>query len=183
MKAGKVRYLGASSMHAFQFAEMQFAAERHGWTRFVAMQNQYNLVYREEEREMIPYCRQEGVGIVPWSPLARGFLAGNRNRQGGGATARAESDAYAKMFYYQDNDFTVAERLAEVAKERGHQAGPGRPRLGAGQARHHLPDRRRHPDDAPGRRAGGARHHPGARRDGPARRTLSAAPHPRIRNG
>lgn len=119
VKAGKARYIGASSMHAFQFAKMQFAAERHGWTKFVAMQNHYNLVYREEEREMIPYCREEGVGLVPWSPLARGFLAGNRDRKGGGATPRAESDAYAKMLYFQPNDFDVAERLVEVATERG----------------------------------------------------------------
>ena len=119
VKAGKVRYLGASSMHAFQFAKMQFAAERHGWTKFVAMQNQYNLVYREEEREMNPFCREEGVGLVPWSPMARGFVAGNRDRQGGGETARAKSDDYARDLYFQESDFTVAERVAEVAARLG----------------------------------------------------------------
>jgi aryl-alcohol dehydrogenase (NADP+) len=119
VKAGKARYIGASSMHAFQFAKMQFAAERHGWTKFVAMQNHYNLVYREEEREMIPYCREEGVGLVPWSPLARGFLAGNRNQAGGGDTSRAENDDLARELYFQPADFDVAARLVEVAKERG----------------------------------------------------------------
>lgn len=119
LKAGKARYIGASSMHAFQFAKMQFAADRHGWTRFVAMQNHYNLIYREEEREMIPYCREEGVGVVPWSPLARGFLAGNRDRAGGGATPRAASDDNAAKLYFQENDFVVAERLFKVAKDRG----------------------------------------------------------------
>jgi len=119
VKAGKVRYLGASSMHAFQFAKMQFAAERHGWTKFVAMQNQYNLVYREEEREMNPYCREEGVGLVPWSPMARGFIAGNRDKQGSGETTRAKSDDYARDLYFQESDFTVAERTAEVAAQHG----------------------------------------------------------------
>ena len=78
VKAGKVRYIGASTMYAWQFAKMLHAADRHGWTRFVTMQNHYNLVYREEEREMMPLCRDEGIGVIPWSPLARGFLAGNR---------------------------------------------------------------------------------------------------------
>jgi aryl-alcohol dehydrogenase (NADP+) len=119
VRAGKVRYLGASSMHAFQFAKMQFAAERHGWTKFVAMQNQYNLVYREEEREMNPYCREEGVGLVPWSPMARGFIAGNRDRKGSGETTRAKSDDYARDLYFQEGDFTVAERVAEVAAGHG----------------------------------------------------------------
>ncbi len=89
VKAGKARYLGASSMYAWQFAKMLYTADLHGWTRFISMQNHYNLIYREEEREMLPLCRAEGVGVIPWSPLARGFLAGNRTRSGGGETTRA----------------------------------------------------------------------------------------------
>ena len=124
VKAGKVRYLGASSMYAWQFAKAQHAAERHGWTRFVSMQNHYNLVYREEEREMIPLCRDQGVGITPWSPLARGFLVGNRgksDRQSGGnaATARARTDEMAHRMYYADGDFTIVERVLELARKRG----------------------------------------------------------------
>src|SRR6202044_1333029 len=115
VKAGKVRYIGASSMHSWQFAKALYLAELHGWTRFVSMQNHYNLLYREEEREMIPLCRDEGIGVIPWSPLARGFLAGNRNKQGG-ETVRSKTDDYAKGMYYQDDDFAVAERVAEVAK-------------------------------------------------------------------
>ncbi len=119
VKAGKARYLGASSMHTFQFAKMQFAAETNGWTKFVSMQNHYNLVYREEEREMIPYCREEGIGLIPWSPLARGFIAGNRNTAGGGETTRAGSDDFARNLYFKEADFRVADRVAEVAAERG----------------------------------------------------------------
>jgi 1-deoxyxylulose-5-phosphate synthase len=119
VKAGKVRYLGASSMFAWQFAKMLSTSDAHGWTRFVAMQNHYNLVYREEEREMIPLCRAEGVGVIPYSPLARGFLAGNRRRGGGGETVRATSDDFAARFYYADTDFAVADRAAEVARQRG----------------------------------------------------------------
>lgn len=119
VRVGKVRYLGASSMHAWQFAKFLYLADRHGLTRFVAMQNHYNLIYREEEREMMPLCREEGVGLIPWSPLARGFLAGNRHKQGGGDTARAKSDDYATRLYYQDNDFEVAERNLAVAERLG----------------------------------------------------------------
>jgi aryl-alcohol dehydrogenase-like predicted oxidoreductase len=118
VKAGKARYLGASSMFAWQFSQALSIAERHGWTRFVAMQNHYNLIYREEEREMLPLCRDQGIGVIPWSPLARGFLAGNRAKQGG-ETARAKSDEYASKMYYQDDDFAVAARLTEVAEARG----------------------------------------------------------------
>ncbi len=111
VKAGKVRYLGASSMWAWQFAKMQQAAREHGWTPFVSMQNHYNLLYREEEREMIPLCLDQGVGLLPWSPLARGFLAGNRGREDktAGATSRAQTDEIAQRFYYQDSDFAVVE--------------------------------------------------------------------------
>jgi aryl-alcohol dehydrogenase-like predicted oxidoreductase len=119
VKSGKVRYLGASSMYAWQFSAMLHAADRHGWTRFVSMQNHYNLIYREEEREMIPLCRAEGIGVIPWSPLARGFLAGNRSRGGGGETVRAWTDGYAAEMYYRDADFAVADRAAEIARERG----------------------------------------------------------------
>ena len=116
VRAGKARYIGASSMFAWQFAKALYLADRHGWTRFVAMQNHYNLVYREEEREMFPLCHDQGVGIIPWSPLARGFLAGNRKPEGGGDTSRAKTDKFAHKLYYRPDDFAVVERLGEVAK-------------------------------------------------------------------
>ncbi|HZS54390.1 MAG TPA: aldo/keto reductase [Bryobacteraceae bacterium] len=116
VKTGKARYVGASSMFAWQFSKALYTSDLHGWTRFVSMQNHYNLIYREEEREMLPLCREQGIGVIPWSPLARGFLAGNRNRQGG-ETTRAKTDDYAKQMYYQDDDFIVAERLTEVAED------------------------------------------------------------------
>lgn len=119
VKTGKVRYIGASSMYAWQFAKMLFLADKHLWTRFVSMQNHYNLIYREEEREMIPLCMDQGIGIIPWSPLARGFLAGNRHRQGGGDTDRAREDGFAKMMYYTDADFAIADRNAEIAAKHG----------------------------------------------------------------
>jgi len=118
VKAGKARYIGASSMFAWQFAQALHVSEQNGWTKFVSMQNHYNLIYREEEREMNPLCRDQGIGLIPWSPLARGFLAGNRNKAGGG-TSRANTDQYAKDMYYQDDDFAVAERLSQVAQARG----------------------------------------------------------------
>jgi aryl-alcohol dehydrogenase (NADP+) len=118
VRAGKVRYLGASSMWAWQFAKLQQAAERAGGARFVSMQNHYNLAYREEEREMIPYCRDTGVGVIPWSPLARGFLAGNRSREdkAGGGDSRARTDDLAQKYYYQDADFDVVEALSARAR-------------------------------------------------------------------
>jgi aryl-alcohol dehydrogenase-like predicted oxidoreductase len=121
VRAGKVRYLGASSMYAWQFAKAQTVAERHGWTRFVSMQNHYNLVYREEEREMIPLCRDQGVGLIPWSPLARGFLAGNRAGSDArdGATSRARTDDIAQKLYYRASDFATVERLGALARSRG----------------------------------------------------------------
>jgi len=121
VRAGNVRYLGASSMWAWQFAKMQRAAERSGGAKFVSMQNHYNLAYREEEREMIPYCRDSGVGIIPWSPLARGFLAGNRkpeDRQGGG-DSRARTDDLAQQYYYRSEDFEVVQSLSERAAALG----------------------------------------------------------------
>ncbi|MBM3770518.1 MAG: aldo/keto reductase [Acidimicrobiia bacterium] len=119
VKAGKARYVGASSMSSWQFAKMLYVADRHGWTRFVSMQNHYNLVYREEEREMMPLCREEGIGVIPWSPLARGFLAGNRKGPDKGETARAKTDGFAHELYYRDEDFTIAERVVEVAGRLG----------------------------------------------------------------
>jgi 1-deoxyxylulose-5-phosphate synthase len=119
VKAGKARYIGASSMWTWQFVQMQHTAEIHGWTKFVSMQNHYNLVYREEEREMNPYCLATGVGTIPWSPLARGFLAGNRTREEGvkaGETARAKSDNIAQNFYYNDADFDIVDRVKELAQ-------------------------------------------------------------------
>jgi aryl-alcohol dehydrogenase (NADP+) len=119
VKSGKARYIGASSMFAWQFAKAQHAADLHGWTRFVSMQNHYNLVYREEEREMIPQCIDQGVGLIPWSPLARGFFSGNRKRGGGGETVRSQTDDYADQLYFREEDFTVAERAWEIAEARG----------------------------------------------------------------
>ena len=119
VKAGKARYIGASSMFAWQFAKAQQVAERNGWTRFVSMQNHYNLIYREEEREMNPLCVDQGVGLIPWSPLARGFLAGNRVRESFGDTTRAKTDPMAQRMYYQDCDFDVVERVVELARKRG----------------------------------------------------------------
>ncbi|GAB4505253.1 MAG: aldo/keto reductase [Anaerolineales bacterium] len=119
VKSGKARYIGASSMYTWQFAKAQYTADLHGWTRFVSMQNHYNLIYREEEREMIPFCLDQGVGLIPWSPLARGFFAGNRKRGGGGETLRAQSDDYADILYYREEDFAVAKRVQEIAQKRG----------------------------------------------------------------
>jgi aryl-alcohol dehydrogenase-like predicted oxidoreductase len=118
VRAGKARYIGASSMHAWQFARMQHVADRRGWTRFVSMQNHYNLLYREEEREMIPLCLEDGVGVIPWSPLARGWLTGTRTREGERRTVRAETDAFGDSLYVAE-DFDVVDRVDEVAAERG----------------------------------------------------------------
>jgi aryl-alcohol dehydrogenase (NADP+) len=119
VRAGKARYIGASSMFAWQFAKAQHIAEMHGWSRFASMQNHYNLVYREEEREMIPLCLDQGVGLIPWSPMARGFFAGDRKRDGSGETSRSNSDPFAKGLYFRDEDFAVADCAREVAQERG----------------------------------------------------------------
>ena len=150
VKIGKVRYIGASSMYAWQFAKALYLADLRGWTRFVSMQNQYNLVYREEEREMLPLCRTEGVGVIPWSPLARGFLAGNRSRQQA-ETTRAKSDDFAHKLYYSDSDFDVVDRVVAIAQQRSvppaqvalawllHQPGVTAPIIGASKM-HHLED-------------------------------------------
>jgi aryl-alcohol dehydrogenase-like predicted oxidoreductase len=121
VKAGKARYIGASSMWAWQFAKMQQVARTHGWTPFVSMQDHYNLAYREEEREMLPLCRDQGVAVIPWSPLARGFLAGNRKPADatGGATSRAATDDIAQKYYYRASDFATVERLGAMAAAKG----------------------------------------------------------------
>ncbi len=119
VRAGKARYIGASSMFAWQFAKALHTSERHGWAKFVSMQNHYNLAYREEEREMIPLCIDQGIGLIPWSPMARGFFAGDRKRGGGGETTRSNSDPFANNLYFREEDFAVADRVAEVAREHG----------------------------------------------------------------
>jgi aryl-alcohol dehydrogenase (NADP+) len=119
VRSGKARYLGASSMYAWQFTRMRTTQRARGWTPFVTMQNHYNLLYREEEREMIPYCLEEGVGSLPWSPLARGFLTGSRKRGARDATAREKGDAYAHEWYYRDEDYDVVDAVVALAKDRG----------------------------------------------------------------
>ena len=148
VRAGKALYIGASSMFAWQFAKMQQTARERGWSRFASMQNHYNLIYREEEREMLPLCRDQGVGVIPWSPLARGFLAGNRGKKDFGETVRAKTDEYAQGMYYQDSDFAVVDRVTEVASKRGvsnaqialawvlHQPGITAPIVGASKIEH-----------------------------------------------
>ncbi len=118
VRMGKTLYIGASSMRAWQFARMLYTADNLGLTRFVTMQNHYNLIYREEEREMIPLCLAEGVGLIPYSPLARGFVAGNRRSEDYGETLRAKTDDLSKQFYYQPSDFAVVDRISDVAKKR-----------------------------------------------------------------
>ena len=147
VRLGLVRYIGASSMHAYQFAKMQHAADLHGLTRFVSMQNHYNLAYREEEREMLPLCREDGVGVIPWSPLARGFLAGTRSEQGA-VTTRARSDKFSESMYNSPADYAVQGRVAEVAGQLGvapaqvatawllHQPGVTAPIIGASKIGH-----------------------------------------------
>jgi aryl-alcohol dehydrogenase (NADP+) len=119
VKSGKARYIGASSMFAWQLTKAQYTADLHGWTRFVSMQNHYNLIYREEEREMIPCCVDQGLALIPYSPMARGFFSGNHRKGDWGDTVRAKTDAYGQNLYYRDEDFVVAERVQQLAKERG----------------------------------------------------------------
>jgi aryl-alcohol dehydrogenase-like predicted oxidoreductase len=148
VRTGKVRYLGASSTFAWQFCKSLYLADLHGWSRFVAMQNHYNLIYREEDREMNPLCRAEGIGILPWSPLARGFLtrapkAGEKDQ-----TTRAKTDDYAKSMYYRENDYKTLERVLELARRRSvspaqvslawmlHKPGITAPIIGASKMNH-----------------------------------------------
>jgi 1-deoxyxylulose-5-phosphate synthase len=119
VRAGKARYIGASSMYGWQFMKALDISRARGWARFVSMQNHYNLVYREEEREMVPLCLDQGIGMIPWSPLARGFLAGNRSREMGGETTRSKSDEFAHRMYYQADDFAVVDRVKAVAEATG----------------------------------------------------------------
>ena len=119
VKAGKARYLGASSMAAYQFVKMLYTQRQRGWVPFVSMQNHYNLVYREEEREMIPFCIEEGIGVIPWSPLARGFLAGNRKRGEQTASLRDQHDTWGHTLYYTEPDYQVVDRVVEVAARKG----------------------------------------------------------------
>jgi aryl-alcohol dehydrogenase (NADP+) len=151
VRAGKVLHIGASSMYAWQLAKMLHASDRLGLARFVTMQNHYNLVYREEEREVNPLCRDEGIGLIPWSPLARGFVTGGRRKADFGDTSRAKTDDYAQKLYYSDADFAVAERVGEVAAARGvppaqvalawvlQQPGVTAPIIGASKP-HHITD-------------------------------------------
>jgi aryl-alcohol dehydrogenase (NADP+) len=118
VRSGKVRYIGASSMPAWQFAKCLYMADLRGWSRFVSMQNHYNLVYREEEREMLPLCREEGIGVIPYSPLARGFLSGSRSRFDQG-TKRTQSDRFIADYYFEDADFDVVDQVVGLAEARG----------------------------------------------------------------
>jgi len=148
VKMGKALYLGASSMYAWQFAKMLYKADEMGLTRFVSMQNHYNIIYREEEREMLPLCREEGIAVIPWSPLARGFVMGNRRREDYGDTLRAKTDMFGHDLYYQPCDFDVVDRITEVARKRGvsnaqvalawvlQQPGVTAPIIGASKMRH-----------------------------------------------
>ena len=179
VRAGKARYIGASSMFAWQFAKAQHTAETHGWTKFVSMQNHYNLIYREEEREMIPLCLDQGVGCIPWSPLARGVLAGNRTREGGRHTTRSSTDPFTDYLYDQPTDFDVVDAVVEVAAARDVPpaqvalawllAKPGvtAPIVGA--------TKKRHLKDALGRRGADSQR----RRDRVGREALRAAPRAR----
>ena len=119
VRAGKALYIGASTMYAYQFVKMIYTQRAHGWTEFVSMQNHYNLVYREEERDTIPFCIEEGIGVIPWSPLARGFLAGNRKRGEKAASLRDQHDTWGHTLYTADEDFDVVDRVVEVAKQKG----------------------------------------------------------------
>ena len=179
VRSGKARYIGASSMFSWQFAKAQYTAEAHGWTKFVSMQNHYNLVYREEEREMIPLCLDQGVGCIPWSPLARGMLAGNRTRDGGRHTTRSSTDAFTDYLYDQPTDFDVVDAVVEVAAAR--DVAPAQVALAwllakPGVAR---ADRRRDqeeaPEGGPGRRGAPVVR----RRDRSAGEALRAASRPR----
>ncbi|WP_288095163.1 aldo/keto reductase [Hydrotalea sp.] len=118
VKAGKARYIGASSMYTWQFAKALYTADLHGWTRFVSMQPHYNLIYREEEREMIPLCRDQKIAVIPWSPLARGLLTGRRTKERK-ETLRAQTDEYGKKLYQKDSDFDIVNLVSEIATAKG----------------------------------------------------------------
>ena len=119
VRAGKALHIGASTMYAYQFVKMIYTQRANGWTQFVSMQNHYNLVYREEERDTIPFCMEEGIGVIPWSPLARGLLAGNRKRGEKTASLRDQHDTWGQTLYVADEDYDVVDRVVEVAKQKG----------------------------------------------------------------
>jgi len=151
VRAGKALYLGASSMYGWQLAKLIYTADKMGIARFVSMQNYYNVVYREEEREILPLCRAEGLALIPFSPLARGFVAGNRRKEDLGETVRAKSDEFSRWQYYHDADFAIVDRVTEIARKRGvnnaqvalawvlHQPGITAPIIGATKL-HYLDD-------------------------------------------
>ena len=118
VRSGKALYIGASAMFAWQFMKMLAASDRMGLARFVTMQNYYNVIYREEEREMLPLCRAEGIGVIPFSPLARGFVVGNRRKDDWGETIRAKTDEFSRKQYYRPQDFAIVDRISEIAKTR-----------------------------------------------------------------
>jgi aryl-alcohol dehydrogenase-like predicted oxidoreductase len=118
VRAGKALYIGASSMHSWQFAKSLYTADLHGWTRFVSMQPHYNLIYREEEREMLPFCRDQNIAVIPWSPLARGLLTGKRSKERN-ETLRAKTDEFGKKLYFADSDFDIVNRLSEISSVKG----------------------------------------------------------------
>ena len=148
VKAGKALYIGASAMYAWQLMKMLATSDRLGLARFIAMQNYYNVIYREEEREMLPLCRAEGIGVTPFSPLARGFVVGNRRKEDYGETVRAKTDEFSRRQYYRPEDFAIVDRVTELAKKRGannaqialawvlHQPGITAPIIGASKQGH-----------------------------------------------
>ena len=175
VRAGKVRYLGASSMAAWQLSKALYTAKENGWHRFVSMQNHYNLVYREEEREMIPLCMDQGMAMIPWSPLARGFLTGTRKRDGG-STVRSEVDSFAKQMYYSESDFASGRRSGGARQAAWSFRSADRVRLGAAGARRDRADYRRHQAAAfEGTDRGGGSH---AERGGSGRAETPYRPHP-----
>jgi aryl-alcohol dehydrogenase (NADP+) len=151
VRAGKALYIGASAMYGWQFMKMLSASDRLGLARFSTMQNYYNVIYREEEREMLPLCRAEGIAVTPFSPLARGFVVGNRRKEDYGETVRAKTDEYSRKQYYRPEDFAIVDRVTEIAKKRGsnnaqvalawvlHQPGITVPIIGASKP-HHVQD-------------------------------------------
>ena len=148
VRSGKALYIGASAMFAWQFMKMLAASDRMGLARFVTMQNYYNVIYREEEREMLPLCRAEGIGVIPFSPLARGFVVGNRRKDDWGETIRAKTDEFSRKQYYRPQDFAIVDRISEIAKTRRlnnaqialawvlHQPGVTAPIIGASKPGH-----------------------------------------------
>jgi 1-deoxyxylulose-5-phosphate synthase len=149
VRMGKARYIGASSMYTWQFSKALYTADLHGWTRFVSMQPYYNLVYREEEREMLPLCVDQKIGVIPWSPLARGLLTGGRVKDGG-ETQRARTDGFAKRLYTADIDFAIAGRVGEVARARGIPNAQVALAWILSKPRRHSPDHRGDPTEASG---------------------------------